>query len=153
MTDRYVFRRTRLKTVELVGVIRNQTVCRPGISKKKSKLTCVWGVIGPEAISRNQWPRSSVLVVKVWHGTGPMTTQTFSIGWPCSSTTYPSRRQSPGSGVAVGLGAGGTLTGIEDEIRTNVEGRGAGVPGGVARGRKGVGSGVAVATAATDGDG
>src|SRR5467141_3465701 len=82
-----------------------------------------------------------------------MITQTFSIGFPDSSTTYPSRRQSPVSGVAVGLGSGGTLTGIEAEIVTNVDGRGAGVPGGVARGWNGVGSGVGVGETATGADG
>src|SRR3989442_14111096 len=60
-----------------------------------------------------------------------MTTHTFSIGFPDSSTMYPSRRQSPGSGVGLERGAGRGLTWTEAEMPTNVAGRGAGVPTGV----------------------
>jgi hypothetical protein len=54
---------------------------------------------------------------------------------------YPSRRQSPGSGVGLDRGAGGGLTGIDAAIPTKVEGRGAAVPTGVDRTRGGVAEG------------
>src|SRR2546425_2363636 len=73
-----------------------------------------------------------------------MTTHTFSIGFPDSSTMYPSRRQSPGSGVGLERGAGSGLTCTEAEIPTNVAGRGAGVPTGVDLTRAGVADGSTV---------
>src|SRR5438105_5600087 len=76
-----------------------------------------------------------------------MTTQTFSIGFPDSSTMYPSRRQSPGSGVGLDRGAGGGLTGIDFSMATKVAGRGAAVPTGVLRTRAGVAGGSAVGEA------
>src|SRR5882762_8665185 len=76
-----------------------------------------------------------------------MTTQTFSIGLPDSSTMYPSRRQSPGSGVGLDRGAGGGLTGIEAAMPTKVAGRGAAVPTGVLRTRAGVAGGSGVGDA------
>src|SRR5438477_7456782 len=62
---------------------------------------------------------------------------------------YPSRRQSPGSGVGLERGAAGGLTGIDLSMPTKVAGRGAAVPEGVLRTRGGVadGSTVGVATA------
>src|SRR5438309_1984482 len=62
---------------------------------------------------------------------------------------YPSRRQSPGSGVGLDRGEGGGLTGIDLSMLTNVAGRGAAVPTGVLRTRAGVagGSGVGEALA------
>src|SRR4029078_7560204 len=79
-----------------------------------------------------------------------MTTHTFSMGLPASSTMYPSRRQSPGSGVGLDRGAGGGLTGIDAAMPTNVDGRGAGVPTGVERTRGGVAEGSTVGGALAD---
>src|SRR5437667_11502000 len=73
-----------------------------------------------------------------------MTTQTFSIGFPVSSTMYPSRRQRPGSGVGLDRGAGGGLTGIDAAMPTKVAGRGAAVPTGVDLTRAGVAEGSTV---------
>src|SRR6267143_266083 len=95
-------------------------------------------------MSRNQWPRSSVCGRYWAHGTGPMTTHTFSMGFPCSSTMYPSSRHSPGSGVGLERGAGGGLTGTDAAMPTNVAGRGAAVPVGVDRTRAGVAEGSTV---------
>src|SRR5437763_14587817 len=83
-------------------------------------------------------PRSSVCGLYWAQGTGPITTHTFSIGFPDSSTMYPSRRQSPGSGVGLDRGAGGGLTGIDLSMPTKLVGRGAAVPTGVLRTRGGV---------------
>src|SRR5438874_12705052 len=80
-----------------------------------------------------------------------MTTQTFSIGFPDSSTMYPSRRQRPGSGVGLDRGAGGGLTGIDLSMPTNVAGRGAAVPAGVLLTRPGVAGGSGVGDAAATG--
>src|SRR4029078_6438428 len=79
-----------------------------------------------------------------------MTTHTFSIGLPASSTMYPSRRQSPGSGVGLDRGAGVGLAGLESAMPTNVEGRGGGVPTGVDRTRGGVAEGSIVGGALAD---
>jgi len=57
---------------------------------------------------------------------------------------YPSRRQSPGSGVGLERGAGLGFTWIESNGPTNVAGRGAGVPTGVDRTRGGVAGGSTV---------
>src|SRR5437667_2749054 len=78
-----------------------------------------------------------------------MTTQTFSIGFPVSSTMYPSSRQSPGSGVGLDRGAAGGLTWIDAAMVTNVAGRGAAVPTGVDRTRAGVAEGSTVGVEAT----
>src|SRR5947207_12765353 len=71
---------------------------------------------------------------------------------------YPSRRQSPGSGVGLDRGAGGGFTATEAAMPTKVGGRGAAVPVGVDRTRAGVAEGstvgdaVAVGVVATFGD-
>src|SRR5437660_8472905 len=80
-----------------------------------------------------------------------MTTQTFSRGFPDSSTMYPSSRQSPGSGVGLERGAGGGLTWIEAESPTKSFGRGAAVPTGVDRARCGVAEGSSVGTGVGEG--
>src|SRR2546427_6150422 len=64
---------------------------------------------------------------------------------------YPSRRQSPGSGVGLDRGAGGGLTGIDLSMPTKLTGRGAAVPAGVLRTRGGVADGSAVGVAAAAG--
>src|SRR3989442_12365429 len=71
------------------------------------------------------------------------------MGFPCSSTMYPSSRQSPGSGVGLDRGAGGGLTCIDAAMPTNVAGRGAAVPTGVDRTRAGVAEGSTVGVDAT----
>src|SRR5437763_3135487 len=89
-------------------------------------------------------PRSSVCGLYWAQGTGPITTQTFSIGLPDSSTMYPSSRQSPGSGVGLERGAAGGFTATDAAMPTKFVGRGAAVPTGVDRTRAGVAEGSTV---------